>query len=162
MSLRQTIQNDLKQSMKQRQEERLSALRLLWDVIIKKEKKKRMELKDVVEDRIEKESQLDDEEIQQLIASSIKKNKDAIAQFKQGGRNDLVEKNQREIAILEKYLPEQLSEQEITVLVEKAIQEIQAKGPADFGKIIGKVMAQVKGRIDGGTVSRIIKERLSQ
>jgi len=116
----------------------------------------------VVEDRIEEESQLDDEEIQQLFASSIKKNKDAIVQFKQGGRDDLAEKNQREIAILEKYLPEQLSEQEISILVEKVIQEIQAKGPEDFGKIISSVMAQVKGRTDGGTVSRIIKERLSQ
>jgi uncharacterized protein YqeY len=162
MSLRQTIQDDLKQSMKQQQEERLSVLRLLWDVIIKKEKEKRMQLEDVVEDKIEKESQLNDEEIQQLIISSIKKNKDAIEQFKQGVRDDLAEKNQREIAILEKYLPEQLSEQEISVLVEKAIQEIQAKGPSDFGKIIGKVMAQAKGRTDGGTVSRIVKEKLSQ
>ena len=162
MSLRQTIQNDLKQSIKQRQEERLSVFRLLWDIILKKEKDKRMRLKDVTEDKKEKESQLNDEEIQQLIASSIKKNKDAIAQFKQGDRDDLAEKNQREIAVLEKYLPEQLSDQEISVLVEKVIQEIQAKGPADFGKIIGKVMAQAKGRTDGGTVSRIIKEKLSQ
>jgi len=162
MSLRQTIQDDLRQSMKQQQEERLSVLRLLWDVVIKKEKEKRIQLKDVIEDKKEKESQLSDEEVQKLIASSIKKNKDAIVQFKQGGRNDLVEKNQKEITILEKYLPEQLSEQKISVLVEKAIQEIQAKGPEDFGKIIRQVMAQVKGRTDGGTVSRIIKEKLSQ
>jgi len=162
MSLRQTIQDDLRQSMKQQQEERLSVLRLLWDVVIKKEKEKRIQLKDVIEDKKEKESQLSDEEVQKLIASSIKKNKDAIVQFKQGGRNDLVEKNQKEITILEKYLPEQLSEQKISVLVEKAIQEIQAKGPGDFGKIIRQVMAQAKGRTDGGTVSRIIKEKLSQ
>ena len=162
MSLRQTIKDHLQESMKQHQEERLSVLRLLWDVVLKKEKEKRMRLKDVAEDKIEKESELNDEEVQQLIASSIKKNKDGIEQFKQGRRDDLAEKNQREIAILGKYLPEQLSEPEVLVLVEKAIQEIQAKGPADFGKVIGSVMAQAKGKTDGGTVSRIVKEKLSQ
>ena len=93
MSLRQTFKDHLQESMKQRQEERLSVLRLLWDVVLKKEKEKRMGLEDVAEDKIEEESELNDEEVQQLIASSIKKNKDGIEQFKQGGRDDLDRKS---------------------------------------------------------------------
>ena len=162
MSLRQAIQDDLKICLKEKQEERLSALRLLWDIITKKEKQKRANLKDVAEDKKEQESQLGDEEIQELVASSVKKNKEAIVQFKQGGRNDLAEKNEREIEVLVKYLPEQMGEQEITALVEKAIQETQAKGPADFGKVMAEVMPQVKGMTEGEIVSKIVRGKLSQ
>ncbi len=161
MSLRQTIQHDLQESIKQKAEARLSALRLLWDSIIKKEKDKRANLKDVDEEKKEKESRLPDEEIQLLVASSIKKNKEAIEQFRQGGREDLADKNQKEISVLEKYLPEQLGEEEIRALVEKAIQETKAKAPADFGKVMGRLMPQLKGRADGAMVGEIVKEKLS-
>ncbi|MBU3918670.1 GatB/YqeY domain-containing protein [Patescibacteria group bacterium] len=162
MSLRQDIQDDLKICLKEKKEERLSALRLLWDVITKKEKQKIVDLQDVAEDKKEQESQLEDKEIQELVASSVKKNKEAIIQFKQGGRNDLAEKNEREIEVLMKYLPEQMGEQEITALIEKAIEETQAKGLADFGKVMGKVMLQAKGKTDGEIVGKIVKEKLSQ
>ena len=162
MSLRQTIQDDLRICLKEKQEERLSALRLLWDVVLKKEKQKRADLKDVAEDKKEQESQLEDEEIQELVASSVKKNKEAITQFKQGGRDDLAEKNEREIEVLVKYLPEQMGEQEIADFVEKAIQETQAKGLSDFGKVMGKVMFWLKGRTEGEIVGKIVREKLSQ
>jgi len=162
MSLRQVIQDDLKICLKEKQEERLSALRLLWDVITKKEKQKIVNLGNVEESKKEKASWLKDEEIQEIVASSVKKNKEAIIQFKQGGRDDLAEKDEKEIEVLMKYLPEQMGEQEVTILIEKVIQEIQAKNLSDFGKVMGKVMSQAKGKTDGEIVSKIVKEKLSQ
>jgi len=162
MSLRQAIQDDLKICLKEKQEERLSALRLLWDVITKKEKQKIVNLGSLEESKREQESQLKDEEIQEIVASSVKKNKEAIIQFRQGGRNDLAEKDEKEIKVLMKYLPEQIGEEEITILVEKVIQETKAKGLSDFGKVMGKVMPQAKGKTDGEIVSKIVKEKLSQ
>ena len=111
-------------------------------------------------EKLEEESQLIDEEIIQVLQSEIKKRKEAILEFEKGERQDLVNKEKAEMDILQKYMPEQLSEEEIKKIVKTAIEKVGAKEPRDMGKVMGELMPKVKGRADGGIVSRIVKELL--
>ena len=97
-----------------------------------------------------------------VIQKEAKQRKDAIEQFKSAGRDELVEKEATELALLEKYLPEQMSEEEITKLVTAAIEKTGAASPSDMGKVMGALMADVKGKADGGLVSKIVREQLAK
>lgn len=110
---------------------------------------------------LEKQSRLTDEEITGVIAGEVKKRKEAAEQFEAGGREELAQKEKSEMDILLAYLPEQISEDEIRAEVQKTISELGGSGPKDMGKVIGAVMAKLKGRADGTLVSKLAKELLT-
>jgi uncharacterized protein YqeY len=166
MKLREKIDQDLREAMKGRKEREVSALRLLKASIFNKEKEKRykisQEKKELKEEELEKESQLSDEEIIEVITSEIKKRKEAILEFEKGKREDLVQKEKEEIRVLEKYLPEQLSEEEIERLAKEIIKKVGAKDIKDMGRVMKELMPKVKGRAEGGLISKIVRELLSK
>jgi len=147
MSLKEQIEKDFKQALKIKDEVVVSTLRMLQAAITNAEIAKMRK-------------ELTEEEIQKLIKSEIKKRKEAIEDYKKGGRGDLASKEEKEIKILEKYLPEQLGEEEIRKIVGKVIAEIGPTSPKDFGKVMGQVMKEAGGRADGAVVSRMVREML--
>ncbi|MBS4536883.1 GatB/YqeY domain-containing protein [Clostridium sp. D2Q-11] len=141
MSLKVKLMDDLKQSMKNREKLRKDSITMIRSAIKQKE----------VDERIE----LDDAAILDIIAKQVKQKRDSINEFKKGNRDDLVEQTQQEIDILIEYLPPQLSEEELEVIVKAAIDEVGASSMKDMGKIMGKVMPQIKGKADGSLVNKI-------
>lgn len=103
-----------------------------------------------------------DEDVLTVIQKEVKQRKDSIEQFQTAGRQDLVDKEQKELEFLQTYLPKQMSEAEITTLVKEAIQATGASSMQDMGKVMGALMPKTKGKADGTIVSRIVKEHLSQ
>jgi len=164
MALKGNIRENLKEAVKNREELKSSVLRLLLSAIFNKEKEKRYKLSkekpEFEEKDLEKESQLVDEEVIEVISSEIKKRKESILEFEKGKREDLVEKEKKELDILQKYLPEQLSEEELQKLAKEAIDKTGAKEIKDMGKVMQEVMPKVKGKADGTLVSKIVKELL--
>jgi len=136
----------------------------LLSVIKNKELEKRTKLSKSVNDmaELEKQSILTDDEVVQAIASEIKKRKESVELYRQGAREELAQKEEVEIKILQDYMPEQLSEDKIREEVVAAIKSTGAAGPQDMGKVIGAVVGKFKGQVDGGTVSKIAKELLAK
>lgn len=143
------IENDFLTAFKAKNDELLVAVLRLLKTAIKNAE-------------ITKKGQLTDEEIQKVISSEAKKRKDALESYRQGGREELAVKEEQEMAILEKYLPEQLSEDKVKELVSQVIAEAGEVTPKDFGKLMGQVMAKAQGQADGGLVSRLVKEALNK
>ena len=141
------LQEEMKKAMKSGEKDRLSTIRMLIS-----------EIKKV---QIDKKKDLTDEEIIQLLQRYAKQRKEAIQQYKKANREDLVEKEEKELKVVEEFLPEQLSEQEIENIVQETIEEIGASSLKDMGKVMKVVMEKVKGRADGSTVSKIVKQKLS-
>lgn len=166
MSLKEKIQEDLKRALKEKRKVAISTLRMLNAAIINQEKKKRYKLSkekpDLKVENLEKESQLTDEEIQEVVFSEVKKRKEAISEFEKGKRMDLVQKEKKEMEILKKYLPELLSEEEIKNLAKETIKELGAESLKDMGKVMGQLMPKIKNRADGSLVSKIVKELLTK
>lgn len=151
MTLKEKIAIDLKEAMKAGEVLRRDTLRML-DSMIKNteiEKKKR-------------ESGLSDEEVLEVIAKAVKQRQDSIRQFEEGGRSELAEKEKEEVAILQPYLPEQLSDEELQKIVSEAIAQTGAQTAADMGKVMGAAMAKVKGQADGNRVREMVKEILEK
>lgn len=165
MSLKEKIQKDFKEALKEKRKLEISTLRMLNAAISNKETKKRTKIwKEKPESKVEdlgKESQLTDEEIVEVVFSEVKKRKEAIAGFEKGKRMDLAEKERREMEILKRYLPKQLSEEEIRKLAKETIKEIGAESMKDLGKVMGNLMPKVKGKAEGSLVSKIVKELLT-
>ncbi len=163
--LKEKIEEDFQKALKEKNEEEVSVLRVLKAEIVNKEKEKRQqkskENPELALGELEKESQLTDEELVSLIASEVKKRKEAVLEFEKGKREDLVEKEKKEIEILKRYLPEQLSEEEIKKLVKETIQRLSAKSLKDMGRVMGEIMPKIKGRAEGEIVSKIVREELS-
>jgi len=109
---------------------------------------------------IQKGQDSDESDILSIIQGQIKSRRDSIELYKKGNRLELAAKEEKEIEILVKYLPEQMNNEEIRVIVKKAITEIGATGIQDMGKVMGKVMPELKGKADGGKISQITKEEL--
>lgn len=151
--LKQAIQADIKEAMKQKNQELVGVLRMAVAAINTKEKEKFYQLG--------KEEVLNDDEIIGVISSEIKKRRDAIALYEQGNRPELAEVEKKEIAMLQAYLPEQLSADELKKLVEASIAKTGAKEMKDMGKIMADLMPQVKGKAENAEISKIIKELLS-
>jgi uncharacterized protein YqeY len=128
---------------------------MLAAAILNKEKEKRYKLKK------EQDTPLTDDEIVEVISSEAKKRKEAILEFEKGKREDLVLKEKKELEILQKYLPEQLSEEEIKKLAKEAVEKTGAKEIKDMGKVMSELIPKVKGKVDGSSVSRIVRELLS-
>ena len=147
MSLKETIVADMKSAMRDRESFRLETIRLLRAAIQRKE----------VDDKIE----LGDQDVVQIVQKMIKQSTDAAQQFSSGGREDLADKEKAGIAILQGYLPEQLSEDEIASLIQQAIAETGANSMKDMGKVMGILKSRTQGRADMGAVSANIKSILS-
>ncbi len=126
---------------------RLESIRLLRAAIQRRE----------VDERID----LTDEDVVSVVQKMVKQGKDSIALFEQGGREDLVQKEAATLAVLETYLPEQLDEQALLILIEKAVSESGAQTVRDMGKVMGLLKPQVQGQADMGVVSGLIKQKLS-
>lgn len=157
MTLRETIFNDLKKAQKSGDVDVVSTLRLLISGMLNKEIEKRAKKGGDPE-----KSLLDEEEIQSAVQSEIKKRKDAISLYRQGKREDLAQKEQKEIEILSGYAPQFLSDNDVRKEVEKVIGDVQAAGPGDLGKVMGQVMLRLKGKADGGVVNTIVRELLTK
>jgi uncharacterized protein YqeY len=166
MSLKEKIQQDLTTSLKEKKELELSVLRMLNAAIVNKEKTKRYKISkekpDLKESGLEKESGLSDEEVMEVISSEVKKRNEAALEFEKGKRQELAEKEKKEAKILEQYLPEQLPEEEIMKMAKEAVEKTAAKEMKDMGRVMAELMPKVKGRADGGLISKIVKELLGQ
>ncbi len=121
----------------------------------------RMFLSEVQRFEIDNKEEVDDAKALQIINKMIKQRNDSISQFKEGGREDLADKEQQEVEILSKYKPEQLSEEEIVEKVKSAIQESGAESMQDIGKVMGILKSALAGSADMGLVSKIVKDQLT-
>jgi uncharacterized protein YqeY len=147
LALISDIKNDLKQAMLDKQD-------LVRDTI-------RMFLSEVQRFEIDNKEDVDDAKALQIINKMIKQRNDSISQFRDGGRDDLAEKEQKEVDILSKYKPQQLSEEEITSKVVEVIKESGADSMQDIGKVMGLLKSSLAGLADMGIVSKIVKEQLA-
>ena len=144
--LRQSIPDDMKAAMKSGDKRKLGVIRLLLAAIKQRE----------VDERIE----LDDEQILAVLDKMVKQRRDSITQYEQAGRDELAEQEKFEIGILQEYLPEALSEAEITDLVKQAIADAGAESMRDMGKVMGQLKPKLQGRADMGAVSATVKQLL--
>jgi uncharacterized protein len=144
------IQTDLKQSQIDKDELRTNVLRMLLSEIRYAE----------IRQREGERSELSDEEIVTVIQKEIKKRKEAADGFKQGGREESAKKEEAEAAVLVKYLPAQLTDEQLKELIDQVAIEMNASGIQDMGKVIGAVLGKVKGQADGSRVSILVKEKL--
>ena len=111
---------------------------------------------------IAKQKKLDDGGVIEVIAREIKQRKESIEAYEKGNRPDLVKNEKAEMAILQEYMPAQMGRDEIIALVQQVISEVEPKGPGDKGKVMQKIMPQVKGKADGGEVNNIVTDLLSK
>ncbi len=149
MSLREKIPQDLKDALRSKKALELTVLRMLQSSIRNKEIEKN-------------KKELSDEEVIEVVGSEIKKRKEASAEFEKVNRQDAADKEKAEIEILMKYMPRQLTEDEIRAEVKKAITGADAKGTKDLGKVMKIIIPAVKGKADGSTVTKIVKEELEK
>jgi uncharacterized protein len=148
--LKQKLQEDLKQAMLSRNELQTSVLRMFKSAIGYYEINKGGAGYEAT-----------DEDVLAVLNTQVKQRRDSIEQFKNAGRQELADKEILELEILQKYLPEQMGEEEIKKLVEEALTQTGATAQADFGKVMGALMPKVKGKADGTVVSKIVREKLS-
>lgn len=147
MSLKEKLLNDMKEAMKEKDVLRKNTVQSVRGAILQQEKDTMKEL--------------NEEQILDIIMSEIKKRKDALADFEKGHRPDLVDAANAEIAVLQGYLPEQLSDEELTALVRETIAEVSAVSMKDMGKVMGAITPKVKGKADNSKVSSIVKQCLA-
>ena len=146
--MRERILNDLKTAMKNQDKDTLKVIRMV---------KGSMQLQEINLKR-----ELNDDEVIAVISKEIKTRRDSIKEFERGNRQDLVDETNKEIEILEAYLPEQLSEEEINNIIDDAFGKLNPTGMQDMGKIMGMISPLVKGKADLGSVSSKIREKLSK
>ncbi len=160
--LKDKLQQDLKDALKSGNAQKRMTLGLVLSAIKGKELEKRSKLSKSGGDpaKFDEQSKLTDEEILDVFSSEIKKRKEAIEQYDKAGREELAQKEKEELAMLMEYMPEQMTEEQVREEVKKAISATGALGPKDMGKVIGAVMAKIKGKADGQVVSKLVKEEL--
>lgn len=142
------IREDVKGALRAGDKERVSTLRMLVSELDNR--------------RIETGRELTDDDALEVLARARKQRLEAEEQYREGGREDLADKESREAAIVEEYMPERLSDEELDRLVDEAIAETGASGPGSMGAVMGWLMPRVKGRAEGARVSRRVKERLGE
>jgi uncharacterized protein YqeY len=147
-SLKQKLADDLKQALRQGDKVRLSVIRLVIAAINNAE--------------IARQATLNDADIYGVIAKEIRQRKESIEAFKLGSRQDLVTQEEAELAILQRYLPQQVTRDEIIAEARRVIGEVGAQGLSDKGKVMPKLIAQLKGRADGREINEVVTELLSQ
>ncbi|MGA2368597.1 MAG: GatB/YqeY domain-containing protein [Dehalococcoidia bacterium] len=148
MSLQEKLNTDLKTAMRARDEVRMLVLRSLLSAMNYAE--------------IAKQKKLDDGGIIEVISKEIKQRRESIEAYEKGNRPDLVNQEKAEMAVLQEYMPAQMGREEVTALVQKVIEEVGAKGAGDKGKVMQKLMPQVKGKADGSEVNNIVTELLGK
>jgi uncharacterized protein YqeY len=149
MTLREQLSHDLISAMKSKDAEKVSTLRFLISAIKYKE--------------VDKKSDLVDSEIVEVISKQVKTHKESIESFKSGNRPDLVAKEEVELAILQSYLPAQMSESDLMEIISKIVNGLKPSGkPLDFGMVMREVMPQVKGKAEGALVKKVVEECLKQ
>lgn len=146
MTVLERMRQEMMRAAKEGDKERLSILRFALAALQNKQKELRRELKE--------------EEAFQVLNSLIKKGKEASEQFRKGGREDLALKEEREVEVIQAFLPERVSQEELERMVEEAIQEVGAKGPKDLGKVMKLLMPRLAGRAEGKEVSDAVKKKL--
>ncbi|MFH0891160.1 MAG: GatB/YqeY domain-containing protein [Candidatus Falkowbacteria bacterium] len=149
MSILNDINNDLKEAMRSKEELKLSTLRMIIAAL----KNKKIELGN--------KNELTDEEAVSVFQTEVKKRRDSASVYEAGDRDDLAEKEKAEIMILEKYMPAMMDEAEIEKITKDVVASMSETRPEDFGKIMGAVMAKVKGKADGGLVKDVVKRVLA-
>jgi hypothetical protein len=151
MSVKDQIFSDLKEAMKAKDADKLRVLRSL--------KAKLMEAE--IAERKGGDASLSDASAIQVITKAAKQRKESIDQFEKGGREDLAANEKVELEIIEAYLPEMMSEDEVRAIVKQKIEAVGAAGPQDMGKVMGPLMGQLRGKADGALVSQLVKEELN-
>jgi uncharacterized protein YqeY len=149
MILKERIAQDLNEALKARDDRKLSALRLLRTEIKKREVSGQ-------------KRELPEAEVLEAISTLVKQRRESIRLFREGQRQDLVEKEEEELQILLAYLPQPFSQTEVEALIDQVIGETQATGPRDHGKVMKVVMTQVAGRAEGKAITEIVKQKLSK
>lgn len=147
MSLQEQISAALKDAMRARDEAKMTTLRLVLTAIKKREKEAR--------------SLLDDQEVISVITSQIKQRRESIEQYRKAGREDLAQTEENELQILQGYMPEQVSEEEISNTLDEIIAEVGAASMKDMGKVMKAAMAKLAGKAEGGAINAMVKEKLS-
>ena len=146
-NLKEKLEADLRQAMKNRDNVKRSVLRLLLAAIQNAE--------------IAKRGSLDNSDVLGIVAREVKQRNESIEAFKQGDRQDLVAQEEAEMAVLKEYLPRQLSREEVINEARQVIEEVGAQGPRDKGKVMSRIMAQLKGKADGREINEIVTELLN-
>ena len=144
----QRLQSEMTAAMKSKDADTLSTLRMLKSALMEAKTKKA------------KHEELDPDEEIEIVQRYVKKRREAIAEFRRVGREDMVPKEEREIEVTLRFLPQPLSEDELRAIVTEVVASTGAASPKDMGKVMGAVRAQVKGRADGATVSKLVKQAL--
>lgn len=147
MSLKEELLEDLKSAMKSKDKETMSVIRLVKGALQLEE--------------ISKKRELTDDEVIGIISKQIKQRKDANIEFEKGNRQDLVDKNNSEISILNRYMPEQLDSSEVEKIIDEKIKELGVTTQKEMGKLMGSLTPILKGKTDMSMVSAIVKEKLS-
>ncbi len=150
MSLKDRISEEIKAAMKAKDKVRLETVRSIKKVILEKESSLRAQGQDTLTESQELE----------VLAQLAKQRRDSIEQYRQAGRNDLAEQESQELAILEEYLPKQLSDEEIDTVLDEVIAAVGATSVKDMGKVMGQAMQQLKGRADGQKIQAMVKAKL--
>ena len=146
MGLKEQLNEDMKQAMKAKDKNRLSAIRMVRGAVRDKE--------------INSKVELDDDGVLEVIASQIKKRKDALEQLRKSNRDDLVDAEMEQINTLQEFLPAQLSMEEIEAAVTDAIEELGATSMRDMGKVMGTLVPQLRGKADNSVISQIVRQKL--
>ncbi|UCH81783.1 MAG: GatB/YqeY domain-containing protein [Nitrospiraceae bacterium] len=146
MSVIETISDDLKRALKAGNKTKVSILRMIMSTVRNRE--------------IEKKAPLDDDEVTAIVKTFVKRGKESIEQFEKAGRSELVEKEKQELAVIQNYLPKQLSEEETRSMISDIVNAVGAQGPKDMGKVMKELMRQSAGQIDGRLANKLLKEIL--
>lgn len=147
MSLMEKLEMDLKEAMRGRQQVRLDTLRGVKSTVMNEE--------------IKTNKPVDDAAVLEIIGRLVRQRRESIEMFSKGGRQELAQKEQAELEILQAYLPQQMSPAELRELVQRVAKEVGAHGPGDKGKVMGKLMPQVKGKAEGKAVNDVVSEILA-
>jgi hypothetical protein len=151
MSLKDRISEEIKLAMKAKDKVRLETVRSIKKVILEKESTLRAQGQETLTESQELE----------VLTQLAKQRRDSVEQYRKAGREDLAEQESQELAILEEYLPKQLSDQEVAAIIDEVIAAVGATSAKDMGKVMGAVMQQLKGRADGQKIQAIVKEKLT-
>ncbi|UJL44880.1 GatB/YqeY domain-containing protein [Virgibacillus sp. NKC19-16] len=148
MTLLEQLNQDMKQAMKEKDKEKLSVIRMIKASL-------QNELINLGKDNLSEDEELT------ILSRELKQRKDSLQEFKTAGRDDLVEKLDTEVNILQEYMPKQLTDEELEAVVQQAIQEVNATSKKDMGKVMSAIMPKVKGKADGTQINKLVQKQLS-
>lgn len=151
MAIKEQIMADLKQAMKDKEQDKLRVLRSLKSKLLERE----------ISERKGGEGELTDEQTIEVLMKAAKQRKESIDQFEKGDRNDLADAEKEELEIINSYLPKMLSEEEVRDIAKEKIDELGAEDMSDMGQVMGVLMQELKGKAEGSVVSKVVKEELS-